>query len=101
MLYRIKKIVHSGTYGEYGTERTDGRYPLRKGRTVNLNPDNILLYNPMLIAYVSEPDGKPLNGKFLYTTPVTSVVKGDDEIIIETKNSIYVFEREVEHGKLL
>lgn len=41
MLYKIKSIKHNGTCGERGTERTDGRYPLRIGRVVKLNIDDI------------------------------------------------------------
>ena len=51
MLYKIKSIKHSGTYGERDTERTDGRYPLRIGRIVNLDADYIEIGYPLVIQW--------------------------------------------------
>lgn len=48
MLYKIVSIKHSGTCGKRGTERTDGRYPLRIGRVVKLNIDDIEIGCPLV-----------------------------------------------------
>lgn len=54
MEYKITKITHSGTKGERGQDRTDGRYPMRIGRTVELDLDNVKLGKPMIINYLKK-----------------------------------------------
>ena len=41
MLYKIKQILHTGTCGDFGTERTDGRYPKRIGRVVEIDSNKL------------------------------------------------------------
>lgn len=57
MEYKITKITHSGTKGERGQDRTDGRYPMRIGRTVELDLDRVKLGKPMIINYLKNADG--------------------------------------------
>ena len=73
MLYKIVSIKHSGTCGKRGTERTDGRYPLRIGRVVKLNIDDIEIGCPLVIRYVKDSDGTPMKFSILKTSYVTSV----------------------------
>lgn len=95
MLYTIVSIKHSGACGKRGTERTDGRYPLRIGRVVKLNIDEY----PLVIRYVKDSDGTPMKFSFLKTSYVTSVnCAGKIScnslfVVVETENSIFEFER--------
>ena len=102
MLYKIKSIKHSGTCGERGTERTDGIYPLRIDRIVELNIDDIKIRYPLVIRYIRDSDGTPMKFSFFKTSDVKNVksyfVTDDLEgivkyIIIETENSIFEFVR--------
>lgn len=93
MLYKIKQILHSGACGDFGMERTDGRYPKRIGRIVEIDSDKIQLEEPMVIEYVKEPDGTPIEGLYLYTSYVVSTSKGINTLKVQTENSVYIFER--------
>ena len=99
MLYKIKSIKHSGTCGERGTERTDGRYPLRIDRIVELNIDDIEIGYPLMIRYVRDSDDTPMKFSFLKTSYVTSVnsvgkiSRNSLFVVVETENSIFEFER--------
>lgn len=99
MLYKITSIKHSGTCGKRGTERTDGRYPLRIGRVVKLNIDDIEIGYPLVIRYAKDSDGTPMKFSFLTTSYVTSVncagkiSRNSLFVVVETENSIFEFER--------
>lgn len=99
MLYKIVSIKHSGTCGKRGTERTDGRYPLRIGRVVKLNIDDIEIGYPLLIRYIKDSDGTSMKFSLLKTSCVKNYITVDDlegivkYITIETQNSIFEFER--------
>ena len=71
--------------------RTDGRYPLRIGSTVDfyMNP---LPGCPMVLDYVSDNQGNPKSG-CLRTSTVVDVEETKNEIVITTVNSIYHFEK--------
>lgn len=99
MLYKIVSIKHSGTCGKRGTERTDGRYPLRIGRVVKLNIDDIEIGYPLLIRYIKDSDGTSMKFSLLKTSCVKNYITVDvlegivKYITIETQNSIFEFER--------
>nr|WP_297933166.1 hypothetical protein [uncultured Lachnoclostridium sp.] len=99
MLYKIKNIKHSGTYGKRDTERTDGRYPIRIGRIVNLDVDYIEIGYPLVVRYVRDSDDTPMKFSLLKTSNVVSAnsvgeVECDPSfIVVETENSIFKFER--------
>lgn len=99
--YKIKNILHSGSCGVRETKRTDGRYPLRIGRIVELDVNKIIRNVPMIISYVCDSDGTSLEGLVLYTSRVVSITVKVTEVTIETENSIYVFERMWKSGELL
>ena len=71
--------------------RTDGRYPMRIGCTVEFDtkPREGM---PLWLAYVSDKMGNPKSG-YLRTNLVCNIIETDTEIIIATLNSIYYFER--------
>lgn len=92
MLYRITKITHSGTCGKKGTNRTDGRYPLRIGRIVEMKYDSIEISVPMTLHYVRDSDGSPLIFKYIRTSDVVSKSKNNNKVVITTRNSVFEFE---------
>lgn len=94
MEYKIARIQHSGTCGECWTDRTDGRYIHRVGRTVELDVENIEIGIPMILHYVKDQDGSDYSGYILATSRVKGIYMPDDNtVIIETRNSIFRFER--------
>ena len=94
MEYKIARIQHSGTCGERWTDREDGRYIHRVGRTVDLNLENIEVGIPMILYYVKDQDGSDYSGYILATSRVKRIyVPDDNTVIIETRNSIFRFER--------
>lgn len=74
-----------------GKERTDGRYPLRKGCTLNfvLRPQ---IGDPMVWDYISDAKGMPKEGR-LSTSAVAQILDTDKGLTVTTRNSIYVFEK--------
>ena len=92
MLYRITKITHTGTFGEKGTNRTDGRYPLRIGRIVEMKYDSIEISVPTTLHYVRDSDGSPLIFKYIRTSDVVSKSKNNNKVVITTRNSVFEFE---------
>lgn len=100
--YRIKSILHSGRKGERNTPRTDGRYPLRIGRIIelnaNINNGDIVVGLPLVIKYVQDENGNDYRGFCLHTSKVVDWDYVFDNVIrIETCNSIYELERVDEH----
>ena len=93
MEYKITKITHSGTKGERGQDRTDGRYPMRIGKTVELDLDNVKLGKPMIINYLKSADGSDYNNMYLRTSNVISIISTASTAFIETMNSIFTFEK--------
>lgn len=89
MLYRIKRIMHSGAKGKRGEDRTDGIYPRRVGRVVSIT-DNYPIYEgyPALLIYVADADGNEYHGG-LQTSGVVNIERTDNAIRLETSNSIY------------
>lgn len=85
---KIKDIKHIET----NETRTDGKYPLRIGSTVEF------LYEPIVgmgmnLFYILDNQGNPKSG-CIRTSMVDNIVETDTEIVIVTKNSIYCLEKE-------
>lgn len=93
MEYKIVRIQHTGSCGERGTDRTDGEYPARIGRTVNLDPEYISIDLPMLLMYIKNPDGTDIQGKYICTSRVKNINVNEDRVVVETWNSIFTFEK--------
>ena len=71
--------------------RTDGRYPLRIGSTVEfyMKPTDGI---PMVLAYVTDNQGDPKEG-YLRTSSVVDIEETKEHIVVTTRNSIYYFEK--------
>ena len=84
---KIIDITHADT----GKTRTDGRYPLRIGSTVEfyIAPT---IGNTMLLSYVADNQGLPKEG-ILHTSIVKNIVETDTVIAVYTRNSVYYFEK--------
>lgn len=84
---RIKDIRYVNT----NETRTDGRYPLRIG-------SNVVFYyppevgSPAFLQYITDNQGNPKEG-ILRTSAVANIVETDKEIYLETRNSVYEFEK--------
>ena len=91
--YRINSILHSGRKGERNTPRTDGRYPLRIGRIVELNDDikkgDIISNMPFILKYVKDENGNDYTGYLQTSRVVNWDFVYENVIRIETLNSIY------------
>ena len=81
--YIIKDILNKTTK----ERRTDGNYPNRIGCTMKLINGNKGM--PTLLEYLSDPNGKEISTKFLYTSPIESIVLNNGFIEVVTENSIY------------
>ena len=84
------KILDIKSIETYET-RTDGRYPLRIGSTVEFYIEPIPGV-PMILSYVSDNQGNPKVG-FLRTSTVIDIDETEYEVIITTKNSVYYLEK--------
>lgn len=85
----IKSVRHSGTSGERNSLRTDGRYPMRVGRVVEIDPSTITAGRSLVFDYVRDRDGTDLSGSAVITTKVVDFVNGADSLVFETLNTIY------------
>ena len=73
MLYKIESIKHSrGTLK--GLDRQDDRYPMRIGRIISLDIDDILIDFPLIIKYVRDSDGTPMRKLVLRTRFVKLII---------------------------
>lgn len=95
--YRINSILHSGIKGKRNTPRTDGRYPLRLNRIIELNDGikkgDIISGMPFILKYVKDENGNDYNGYLQTSRVVDWDFVFDNVIRIETLNSIYELER--------
>ena len=85
---KIKNI----TYAETNETRTDGRYPIRIGSEVNFAFYEPTVGDVMYLEYVKDNEGKPKEG-VIRTSNICNIEETDNEIVIETRNSIYYFEK--------
>lgn len=94
MEYKIKIILHSGSKGIIrGIDRTDGRYPMRIGRIVDLELKNITVGEPLYLKYVKDSDGSDYHGVLCISRVVNfdcTYDKSSNWIKIETLNSIFI-----------
>lgn len=84
------KILDIKSTKTYET-RTDGRYPLRIGSTVEFYMKPVAGIG-MILTYVTDNEGNPKEG-YLRTSTVIDIDEDKYCIIITTKNSIYYFEK--------
>lgn len=92
--YRITKILHTGIDGKRNTPRTDGRYPLRINRIVEINERDILIGYPFYLNYVKDENGNDYRGYYKRTSYVVNWdFIYENRIYIETYRTIYEFER--------
>ena len=91
--YKIKSILHNGRKGKRYTNRTDGKYPNRINRIVEIDERDIVIGAPYFIQYVKDEHGNDYRNMVLTTSYVTDWdYLYEDTIYIETYNSIYEFE---------
>lgn len=90
MVYKIKDITDLN-----GITRTDGRYPLRIGRTGEFMCGTPMIGECLLFYYLTHSDGSEYDRfSFLRTSTVLDYAKHrDNTIVVRTINSIYKFER--------
>jgi hypothetical protein len=91
MLYKISNILHSGTMGVRGTERTDRESLARKGKIVEW----MSMYTPqgmrLLLRYVIENNKDELYGKYMFSSLIENTTyKANGQVSVETENSIYI-----------
>lgn len=92
-LYKITSIVHSGNKGKRNTPRTDGRYPMRIGRIVELDTDYLVDGSPLVLDYVKDENGNDYRGMSLFCSIIKDWDYVSENVIdIETRNSIYELE---------
>ena len=84
---KIKDIRHIET----NETRTDGRYPLRIGSTVDFYSKPFIGF-AMMLAYVADNEGNPKEG-ILRTSYVKEYTENEKEFIVKTNNSIYILEK--------
>ena len=84
-MLRIKSIT-----GKDGSERTDGRYPLRKGCIGKMYYLDFGI--PMLFEYIKDNQGNEKSG-YLRSSIVEDYQLFENELIVYTMNSVYYFEK--------
>lgn len=89
MNYKIRKITDLN-----GEERTDGRYPLRKGRVIDGEESIIKVGRCAILFYLKDENGEEYTGRYLRTSEVQALNINYEtmEIEFETLNSIYSLE---------
>lgn len=92
--YKILSIAHSGTKGTRGLPREDGKYPMRIGRIVEFEINNISIGIPLILNYIKDENGNDYRGRYLRCSTVCGIhFIGDSIWCIETRNTIYEFEK--------
>lgn len=95
MEYIIKSIKHSGRKGLRGTDRTDGRYPDRIGRVVELEPTECEIGFPFMLNYIRLADGSDYSNMYLHCSRLVNIRASVDYelVLVETLNTLYEFEK--------
>lgn len=89
MLYKITNIKHSGRKGTRGENRTDGRYPLRVGRIIDVGWKTLNIGESWVIHYITDENNEPYDKYFITSRVIDIKYEGDFKIYVETMNSIY------------
>ena len=84
-MLRIKSITN-----KEGSERTDGRYPLRKGCIGKMY--FLELGNAMVFEYIKDNQGNEKSG-YLRSSIVEDYQLFENGITVYTMNSVYYFEK--------
>lgn len=84
-MYKIEMIT-----GSDGEERTDGRYPLRKGCLVNIY--HLKSGEVMILDYIKDNQGNEKQG-YLRTSTVDDYEDYGVGITVYTMNSVYYLKR--------
>lgn len=92
MEYEIIGIAHSRPGNVLWEPRTDGRYPMRIGRVINMDRSRIVENESAILAYIRDADGSPYDG-YLHTSVVQDVQEIGDMLFIMTLNSIYALRK--------
>ena len=82
--YLIADILHKETK----ERRTDGRYPLRIGRTVK--QPFLMVGIRMFLDYLKNSDGSDYSGKTLRASAIVGLAEKDGNLEVTTENSIYI-----------
>ena len=87
--YKIKEILHSGKKGERGLPVLNKKYEYVLGFDCFFDKDNITVGSPFIFYFISNPEYA-----WWGMSTVVSVNEKPDEkkLIVETLNSIYIFE---------
>lgn len=91
-MYKIKAILHTGEKGTRGVPRTDGKYPARVGRTVQVDASRLEVGRPLILDYVKDENGEDYSGYFLRCSRIEEIHASKDALTVETHNSIYELE---------
>ena len=91
--YRVFSIQNKD-----GTVRTDGRYPLRIGRTLSFTSDPVT-GKCLHFEWLQNADGTPYSGWFRTSLVDRIEQYADGTLIITTCNSIYTFTVVQDHRK--
>lgn len=76
---------------ETNETRTDGRYPLRIGSTVDFYTKPTV-GDVMMLAYITDKEGNPKDG-VLRTDTIVSIDEQDNVLVVTTERNIYFIER--------
>ena len=87
--YKIKEILHSGKKGERGLPVWNKKYEYVLGFDCFFDKDNITVGSPFIFYFINNPEYA-----WWGMSTVVSVDEKPDEkkLIVETLNSIYIFE---------
>ena len=83
--------INNITHAETNETRTDDRYRLRIGCEVEIMEDPYIGH-PMYLLYIKDNQGNPKQG-ILRTSAVYEIEETDNQIIVETRNSVYYLDK--------
>lgn len=86
--YKDEYLIADVLRADTKERRTDGRYPLRIGRTVK--KPFLRVDIPMYLDYLKNSDGSDYSGKTLTTSRIVGLSEKDGVIEVTTMNSVYI-----------
>lgn len=93
-MYKIIDVLHSGSLGDRGTRRIDGRYPKRIGRTVtDETVENSRIGYQLILQYITDENGNDYSDMFLCCSLLKNIKAEENKIYLETQNTIYILEK--------